>query len=92
MKKRSFKIIRARLNCALDPVSPETVKADDPLSKYVKGGPGAIGAFQLYLNGQPGFQDDGLSLGIGAVASDATVGDQLEAIVHNYHHRGWTVV
>lgn len=92
MRRRSFKTIRTRLYRALNPKSPSSVRAADKLSKYVRGGAGAIAAFQLKLNGDPGFKEDGLSLGPGAVSADAKVANQLEAIVRDYHRRGWEVV
>ncbi|MEM6386261.1 MAG: hypothetical protein AAF718_08505 [Pseudomonadota bacterium] len=68
------------------------LKGTDPLSQFLPGGAAAIGTFQRTLNDAAGFKEDGLSLEPGAVPATGTVANQLDAIVTDYHRRGWEVV
>jgi hypothetical protein len=68
-----------------------SIKKDDPIGKYVQGGPAVMSAYAAELNRSPEFAPDGLNLRTNDTAFVTTVDELVTAIANCYIRNGWHV-
>ena len=68
------------------------VNDDDPIGKYVKGGPGVMSAYWAVLNQYSEFEHDHLNLQTADTAFATTVGELITNIGTWYKSQGWQVI
>ena len=68
-----------------------SIKKDDPIGKYVQGGPAVMSAYAAELNRSPEFAPDGLKLRTNDTAFVTTVDELVTAIANGYIRNGWHV-